>query len=82
MYNRAGEMVELLRACTALAGDFSSVPNTHARQIHNPCNSNSGGSDALFWFLQALYLGALHMYAPPTHPPRKNAKQFATSRMR
>lgn len=57
-------MVQLLRAHPALSGNLSSLSSTPARQIDNPCNSSSGGLDALFWLLQVLYLGALYMYAP------------------
>ena len=50
--NGAGEMVQWLRALTALAEVLDSVPSTHW-QLTTVSNSNFRGSGALFWHLKS-----------------------------
>jgi hypothetical protein len=40
------EMSQWLRKLAAFAGDLSSVPNTHIKQLTNSSNSGSRGSDS------------------------------------
>jgi hypothetical protein len=42
----AGETAQQLRVQNALAGDQTSVPNTHAGQLIAACNSSSRRADA------------------------------------
>lgn len=49
-----GKMVEWLKALDVLPDDLNSVPSMDVWQLRTTCNSNSGGSDTLFWPLHAF----------------------------
>lgn len=52
----SGEVAQQLRVCTALTGDLSLVPSTHAWLLTATYNSSSGRFETLFW---ALWVSSL-----------------------